>query len=154
MRPRLPLLAVLSALAMTGCSTYLAKTKANSEMEALCRVDGGVQIFRTVALSPEHFQGRSVRVEQTVTDGSVIKSTVAGRYELHLRSETLHSAFDYSLRVVRNDQRVVDARTGDILAVSRDYCRIGGDSIALHPTRQCCPALKGAVEDVFIRGAK
>ncbi len=143
-----PLLA-FGMLLLAGCSTYRAKSVANADMEAFCRIDGGVQVLRSVALPAKYFKDGVLQFDRLPSGVLVTPLTIAGRYVFDSKSENLRTLPEHGLELRKTERAVVDSVTGETLATSRSYCGVGGDSLTFNRTVECCPPIEGIGARVF-----
>jgi hypothetical protein len=143
---------LLAFLAMAaGCE----KLSLDRQMEELCKKDGGVRIYETVALPPEMFdqwgdpfpgwRGRSLE-DRLGPDY---------RYEWKIDDIKKGDALKGEGELRRFDVRIFRRSDGKIMGDAISYGRSGGDFIAYaHPTSKSCPAAQSesdVIRGVFIR---
>ncbi len=147
-------LALMSiCLLMAGCEKYAL----DRQMEDLCRQDGGVKIYETIALDPEEFDKDGVPMGRFWSDrklaGSVGRLGPSYRYETHQKVIKDGNPLKGSGRLTRFTQEIFRVNDGKLLGRSVWYGRAGGDFIVLgHWSTSGCPdAGPSLLSGVFAR---
>ncbi|MEK8049169.1 hypothetical protein AACH10_02855 [Ideonella sp. DXS22W] len=129
---------LLAVSALSGCGTYLAKTRYQEEMLSLCARDGAPQVYKTVTLPSRYFENGIAKVERNPPD-SPRNLAVAGRY-IHVdREEYLKAEPEHRIALRMLEWSYVDSLTGETLGRQKTYCRDGGDTLSPNNTVDCCP---------------
>ena len=133
-------------LILTGCE----KVALDSQMDSLCKKDGGTRVYETVNLPPEMFDklgdpfpgwpNRS-REDGLGPDYKFVVETVFLKNGDPQKGEG---------RLTRTSQRVYRRKDGKLLGESITYGRAGGDFFAFaHPSSNSCPIYSNASDTVI-----
>lgn len=159
-----PCLALCAAL--LGCGEKYAL---DSQMEALCKKDGGIKVYETVTIPPDRFdqngypfpaQMRNFSQPIVTSDQVTSEENFGPGYRLISNTTYLKNGNpikgDGVLR--RYSERVVRLADNKVLGDAVSFGRTGGDFVALgHPSSNHCPAGQGtnaATRAVFIKEEK
>lgn len=124
----LRLLLAFFPFVLSGCSTTPTTLILDREAERLCSKDAGTTVYRTATLPDEFFdaQGFVYRFKE--------KEPVGPDYEYE-RDYTMHSNTGGAY-IERSEERIVARKTGEVLARTVMYLRIGGTQSPFDINRQ------------------
>lgn len=136
-----------------GCE----KQRLESQMQALCKKDGGTHVYETVVLPPSDYAA----LYAAATKSKSREDAFAPGYRYVYHSEVVvgseHESIESHGRIVRGYHAIIRTSDGKLMAEAVRYGRTGGDLVTLgmHPSISMCPTTFVPVDQaVFVREAR
>lgn len=134
------------------------KDRLDKQMAELCKADGGIRVYESVALPPEMFDSwgdpfpnwRQKKLEDRLgPDYRYIKEVV------YLKQGDPFQFFSAGV-LSRSSEKIVRRSDGKLLGMAIFYGRTGGEAILLgHPSGKICPDLENPnsrlIRSVFLK---
>lgn len=145
---------VMTIFILVGCEKY----QLDSQVENLCKKDGGIRIYETVTLPSEMFdrwgdpfpgwRGRKLE-DRLGTDYRYFAETI------YLKQGDPFQVFSEGV-LSRSSERIIRLSDSKLMGESVVYGRTGGETILLgHPSGKICPVLQSAdatlIRSVFLK---